>query len=134
MANNKKRNHHTGAKVTAATAVLLAALAGGSFGFRHGGWNIPGIQNNEKKGFSVEEKSVAEQAPSQNDDLMTITVRNSSFFYQGNEVTLSELESLLLSNYTAEKQIILQDDHAIKSAFDELTALLAKLSMPYTAE
>ena len=65
---------------------------------------------------------------------MTITVRNSSFFYQGNEVTLSELESLLLSDYTAEKQIILQDDHAIKSAFDELTALLAKLSMPYTAE
>ena len=65
---------------------------------------------------------------------MTITVRNSSFFYHGNEVTLSELESLLLSDYTAEKQIILQDDHAIKSAFDELTALLAKLSMPYTAE
>ena len=29
MANHKKRNHHTGAKVTAATAVLLAALAGG---------------------------------------------------------------------------------------------------------
>ena len=75
-----------------------------------------------------------DQLFSQNDDLLIITVRNSSFFYQGNEVTLSELESLLLSDYTAEKQIILQDDHAIKSAFDELTALLAKLSMPYTAE
>ena len=134
MANERKRKRHTGAKVTAATAVLLAALAGGSFGFRQSGWNIPGVQNNDKKGSAIQENSVTEQAPTQNDRILIVTVRNSGILYQGSEVTLSELEALLLSNYTVEKQIILEDDHAIKSAFDEVTALLAKLSMPYTAE
>ena len=134
MANERKRKRHTGAKVTAATAVLLAALAGGSFGFRHSGLTIPGVQNNDRKGPSAQESIVPEQAPAQDDGTLTVTVRNSGIMYRGVEVTLTQLETLLLSNYTAEKQIILQDDHAIKSTFDEVTALLAKLSMPYTAE
>ena len=134
MANERKRKKHTGAKVTAATAVLLAALAGGSFGFRQSGLNIPGVQNNDKKGPSVQESIVTEQTSAQDDGTLTVTVRNSDILYRGSEVTLSQLETLLLSDYTAEKQIILQDDHAIKSTFDEVTALLAKLSMPYTAE
>lgn len=133
MPNERKRKKHTGAKVTAATAVLLAALAGGSFGFRQSGWNIPGVQNNDKKGSPVQESIASEQA-AQDEGVLTITVQNSGIVYRGNSVTLSELEARLLSDYTAEKQIILQDDHAIKSAYDEVTALLAKLSMPFTTE
>ena len=70
MANERKRKRHTGAKVTAATAVLLAALAGGSFGFRHSGLNIPGVQNNDRKGPSAQESIVPEQAPAQDDGTM----------------------------------------------------------------
>lgn len=134
MANQRKKKRHAGAKATAATAVLLAALAGGSYGFRHSGLNIPGVQNNDKKSSSVQEESIPEQAPVQDEGTLTVTVRNSDILYRGSEVTLTQLETLLVADYTAEKQIILQDDHAIKATFDEVTALLAKLSMPYTAE
>ena len=134
MANQRNKKRHAGAKATAATAILLAALAGGSYGFRHSGLNIPGVQNNDKKGSPVQESTVTEQASVQDDGTLIVTVRNADILYRGSEVSLSQLETLLLSDYTAEKQIILQDDHAIKATFDEVTALLAKLSMPYTAE
>lgn len=134
MANQKKKKRHAGAKATAATAILLAALAGGSYGFQRSGWNIPGVQNNDRKGPSIQESTVSEQAAVQDEKTLTVTVRNSEILYQGNTVTLSDLEAQLLSDYTGEKQIVLKDDHAIKATFDEVTALLAKLSLPYTAE
>ena len=134
MANQKKKKH-TGAKVTAATAVLLAALAGGSFGIGRGGFTLPRTQPSDTNGVIMEPATVVENSFVPDEKTLNITVRNTEILYQGSTVTLEQLEKSLLSDYKAdEKEIVLQDDHAIKAAYDEVTALLAKLSLPYTAE
>ena len=127
----QKKNKHTGAKVTAAAAVLLAALAGGSFGISRGGFHFA---DSQYAGTVMQPSETVEKASAQDESILTITVQNSEILYRGEAVTLSQLEALLLSDYTEDKQIILQDDHAIKATFDEVSALLAKLSLPYTSE
>ena len=70
---------------------------------------------------------------SQDDGVLTIVVREDKLLYEDREVTLTELEENLLQNYKAETCTVeLQDDHAIKAAYDEVSALLEKLSIPYT--
>ena len=130
----QKKNKHTGAKVTAATAVLLAALAGGSFGISRGGFHFTGSQYAGTNGTVMQPSETVEKTSAQDESILTITVQNSEILYRGDAVALSQLEALLLSDYTEDKQIILQDDHAIKATFDEVSALLAKLSLPYTSE
>ena len=133
MAKQKKK--HTGAKVTAATAVLLAALAGGSFGIGRGGLSLPRTQPSDTNGVIMEPATAVENSFVPNEKTLNITVRNTDILYQGSTVTLEQLEASLLSDYKAdEKEIVLQDDHAIKATYDEVAALLAKLSLPYTAQ
>ena len=52
--------------------------------------------------------------------------------YEGQEVTLVQLEENLLKDYKAETAVELKDDHAIKAAYDEVTALLQKLNIPFS--
>ena len=160
---SSKRNRHTGGKVTAGAVILALLLAGGHFGLgigRDGGGLLTGealetakesasqavesaketvtetAQKAEEKAAEVAEtvqEKVEEAAAPQDDGVLTVTVREDKLLYEGEEVTLAQLEENLLRDYKAgDTTVELRDDHAIKAAYDEVTALLQKLSIPFT--
>ena len=151
MENSKrspKRNRHTGGKVTAGAVILALLLAGGHFGLgigREGGGLLTGqaLETAQEKAAEtveqVQEKAqeavekVQEVAAPQDDGVLTVTVKEDKLLYEGQEVTLAQLEENLLKDYKAETAVELKDDHAIKAAYDEVTALLQKLNIPFTA-
>ena len=149
---SSKRNRHTGGKVTAGAVVLALLLAGGHFGLgigREGGGLLTGqaletatetvtetAQKVEEKAAetveTVQEK-VEEAVASRDDGVLIVTVNEDKLLYEGQEVTLAQLEESLLKDYKAETTTVeLKDDHAIKAAYDEAKALLEKLSIPFT--
>ena len=143
-----KRNNHTGGKVTAGVVVLALLLAGGHFGLgigREGGGLLTGenIQNatetvtqtaQDAKETMVETAEKVQEAVAPKDDgVLTITVKEDKLDYEGQEVTLSQLEEGLLKDYKAGTSTVeLKDDHAIKAAYDEVKALLQKLNIPFS--
>ena len=157
-----KRNRHTGGKVTAGAVILALLLAGGHFGLgigREGGGVLTGQameqaqetvteaaeqaqetvteaveQVQEKAAEAVEtvQEKAEEAGAVQDDGVLTVTVREDKLLYEGQEVTLAQLEENLLKDYKAETAVELKDDHAIKAAYDEVTALLQKLNIPFT--
>ena len=154
MENNRssKRNRHTGGKVTAGAVVLALLLAGGHFGLgigREGGGLLTGqaletatetvTQTAEKvqeTGVETAEKvqeAVTEAVAPKDDGVLTVTVKEDKLLYEGEEVTLAQLEESLLKDYKAGTNTVeLVDDHAIKAAYDEVNALLQKLNIPFT--
>ena len=69
----------------------------------------------------------------QDDGILTVTVREDKLLYEGREVDLTQLEENLLKDYKADSSTVeLLDDHAIKAVYDEVSALLQKLSIPFT--
>ena len=148
----KKKNRHTGAKTAAAIVVLAALMGGGYYGLGIGQdlITLPGVVPSQAESSAVHETSQASEKPqeastiaesalpeSQNpakseDDILEIVIREDKIEYEGNVITLQELEEALLSDYTEEMNVTLTDDHAIKATYDEVTALLEKLSIPYT--
>ena len=139
MEENKrspKRNRHTGGKVTAGAVILALLLAGGHFGLgigREGGGLLTGqaLETAQETVETVQEK-VQEVAAPQDDGVLTVTVKEDKLLYEGQEVTLAQLEENLLKDYKAETAVELKDDHAIKAAYDEVTALLQKLNIPFS--
>ena len=150
-----KRNRHTGGKVTAGAVILALLLAGGHFGLgigREGGGLLTGEaletaketvtetaeQVQEKAEETVEtvetiQEKVEEAAAPQDDGVLTVTVKEDKLLYEGSEVTLAQLEESLLKDYRGDATAVeLRDDHAIKAAYDEVTALLQKLNIPFT--
>ena len=117
MEENKrspKRNRHTGGKVTAGAVILALLLAGGHFGLgigREGGGLLTGenIQNatetvtqtaQDAKETVVETAEKVQEAVAPKDDgVLTITVKEDKLDYEGQEVTLSQLEEGLLKDY-----------------------------------
>ena len=76
---------------------------------------------------------VQEIVVQQDDGILTITVREDKLLYEGREVDLTQLEDDLLNDYKADASTVeLQDDHAIKAVYDEVSALLQRLSIPFT--
>ena len=154
MEQNKrstKRNRHTGGKVTAGAVILALLLAGGHFGLgigREGGGLLTGqaletatetvtetAQKAEEKAAEVVEtvqEKVEEVVSPQDDGVLTVTVREDKLLYEGQEVTLVQLEEALLRDYSDGVKVSLTDDHAIKAAYDEAKALLQKLNIPFT--
>ena len=141
-ATRNKRSRHTGAKVTGAAVIIAALLAGGHFGLGigrgEGGALLP---NQEAPAAQTAVAETAEEtteaAPAENpadDGVLGITVREDGVYYEGEAVTLDELGEALLKDWKDGVGVTLTDDHAIKSTYDEVTALLDKLSIPYTAE
>ena len=157
---SSKRNRHTGGKVTAGAVILALLLAGGHFGLgigRGGGGLLTGeamesakesasqaVENTkeavtetdrkteEKTGETAQEKVEEGTAP-QDDGVLTITVQEDKLLYEGQETDMTQLEESLLRDYKGETTTVeLRDDHAIKAAYDEVTALLQKLSIPFT--
>lgn len=157
---SSKRNRHTGGKVAAGAVILALLLAGGHFGLgigRGGGGLLTGEalesaqesasqavestketgtqtpqKAEEKTGEAVQEKVEEGTAP-QDDGVLTITVQEDKLLYEGQETDMTQLEESLLRDYKGETTTVeLRDDHAIKAAYDEVTALLQKLSIPFT--
>ncbi len=116
-----------------------------SYAVRDDLWMIPGggLEAGEDEGSccvrelaeetveTVQEKVQEVTAP-QDDGVLTVTVREDKLLYEGQEVTLAQLEENLLKDYKTETAVELKDDHAIKAAYDEVTALLQKLNIPFS--
>lgn len=154
MENNRssKRNRHTGGKVTAGAVVLALLLAGGHFGLgigREGGGLLTGqaletatetvtqtaekVQETAVETAEKVQEAVTEAVAPKDDGVLTITVKEDKLLYEGEEVTLAQLEESLLRDYKAGTNTVeLVDDHAIKAAYDEVNALLQKLNIPFT--
>ena len=138
-----KRKRHTGGKVAGGAILLAALLAGGHFGLgigREGGGLLTGEKAQSAKQTLVETTETAVETVTEavqqivvDDGVLTITVREDKLFYEGKETTLAQLEEKLLKEYKAKSTTVeLKDDHAIKAAYDEVKALLQKLSLPVT--
>ena len=137
MANerNKKRGH--GVRNTAiAGAALLLLLGGGRYGLGIGRGGGEGVLPQE--GDSVlpetaqtetgEATAAPEEAPG-DDGVLEITVREDKLYYEGEAVDLTALRDALLRDYAEGVKVKLTDDHAIKSAYDEVSALLTSLGI-----
>ena len=149
---NPKRNRHTGGKVTAGAVVLALLLAGGHFGLgigREGGGLLTGealetaketvtetaeqVQEKAEETVETIQEKVEEAIAPQDDGVLTVTVKEDKLLYEGSEVTLAQLEESLLKDYKGDATAVeLRDDHAIKAAYDEVTALLQKLNIPFS--
>ena len=145
---SRKRKRHTGRKVAGGTILLALLLAGGHFGLgigrEDGGLLTGGRLQDAVETVSQVVQSTQQTVPEtaqpvqeivvpQDDGVLSIVVREDKLFYEGQEVTLAQLEEDLLRDYKAETTTVeLQDDHAIKAAYDETYALLQKLSIPFT--
>ena len=149
---SSKRNRHTGGKVTAGAVVLALLLAGGHFGLgigREGGGLLTGqaletatetvtqtaekVQETAVETAEKVQEAVTEAVSPQDDGVLTITVKEDKLLYEGSEVTLAQLEESLLKDYKAGTNTVeLVDDHAIKATYDEVSALLQKLAIPFT--
>ena len=145
---SRKRKRHTGRKVAGGTVLLALLLAGGHFGLgigrEDGGLLTSGRLQGAVEAVLQTAESTPEEVPEtaqpvqeivvpQDDGVLSIVVREDKLLYEGQEVTLAQLEEGLLRDYKAETTTVeLQDDHAIKAAYDEVHALLQKLSIPFT--
>ena len=154
MEENKRsqRNRHTGGKVTAGAVILALLLAGGHFGLgigREGGGLLTGealettketvtetaeqVQEKAEETVETIQEKVEEAIAPQDDGVLTVTVKEDKLLYEGAEVTLAQLEESLLKDYKGDATAVeLRDDHAIKAAYDEVTALLQKLNIPFS--
>ena len=145
---SRKRRRHTGRKVAGGAVLIALLLAGGHFGLgigrEDGGLLTSGRLQDAVETVSQVVQSTQQTVPEtaqpvqeivvpQDDGVLSIVVREDKLFYEGQEVTLAQLEEDLLRDYKAETTTVeLQDDHAIKAAYDETYALLQKLSIPFT--
>lgn len=137
MANerNNKRGH--GVRNTAiAGAALLLLLGGGRYGLGIGRGGGEGVLPQEGDSVlpetaqteTVEATAAPEEAPG-DDGVLEITVREDKLYYEGKAVDLTALRDALLRDYAEGVKVKLTDDHAIKSAYDEVSALLTSLGI-----
>lgn len=141
--------------VGGAGAVLLvgALLFGGAkLGFGGGGDGILPVRGGSGQNETVQTEDVPSvtqdagqesalaqnEAPDQpvepaekaeDDNILTITVREGQILYRGEIVDLDGLEQYLLEDYTQDKTVTLSDDHAIKSVYDDVQSMLHKLEI-----
>ena len=160
---SSQRNRHTGGKVAGGALILALLLAGGHFGLgigREGGGLLTGqaletaqetlsetaekaqekaaeavetVQEKAQETVETVQEKVEEAVSPQDDGVLTVTVREDKLLYEGEEVTLAQLEENLLRDYKGDDTTVeLKDDHAIKAAYDEAAALLQKLNIPFS--
>ena len=142
----KERSGRGRAGTGAAVAVLvLAALLGGRYGLGlgggKGGEGLLPESGSAVQGEAAEATAAPEAAPAEateqeasgqeaDDGVLTVTVREDKLFYEDEETDLAALEEALLRDYVpGVTDVKLIDDHAIKSAYDEVTALLERLGI-----
>lgn len=138
-----KKNRHTGAKVTGgAGAVVILALLFGGLGRGGGNGILPGGNGSEflsETGSKIEQK--VDEATDfvqdtlnlgeKDDGVLSIVVKGDTIIYEGKEVSSSALEEALTGDYKDGVTVSLEDDHAIKGTYDEVTAILDKIGISY---
>ena len=131
----KEKKKRSGRVTTLAAAAAVLLLAGG--GMRSNGF---GLLPNEGDSVLPEEESVQSQqvidrrdAEAVDDYVLTVTVREDTLFFEGEEVSPEELEEALLRSYSTEHQVELVDEGGIKATYDTAEAILARLEIPYEA-
>ncbi len=140
---SQQKKSHTGAKAGVTAAVILALLGGGYFGFGGGqGGLFPSGQSGE--GSSAQESAIITESESEKEsEVITtqeeeqdlkIVITESGIQYKGQDVSVTELEEALLKDFHEGLSVTVKDDHAIKSAYDEVTGLLSKLNIKFTEE
>lgn len=63
------------------------------------------------------------------DNILSIEVNEDKIIYEGEEISSTELEQRLLSDMKDGMSVSLTDNHAIKGTFDDVKAILSKLSL-----
>ena len=139
--DNGGKRSHTGRNVTLGALLLAALLGGGHYGLGIGrGGGSEGLlpeSGNSTQSETVETAQTAEPrevestAEPGDDGVLSIVVREDKLYYEDEEISLSALEQALLRDYVKDSTTVtLTDDHAIKSAYDAVTALLDRLGIP----
>ena len=140
---DNKKSAHTGRKAAGTVAILALLMGGGYFGLGvgnpQGGWLNPAPAVTQESPQTTGAPATT-QAPVQttapvesttaDDGILRITVKESGILYRGQSMSLAELEQALLQDYKEGYKVKLTDDHAIKSVYDEVTALLGRLQLP----
>ena len=136
----EKKKSHTGRNVATAAVILALLGGGGYFGLGVGNPNgglLPNTQPTQQQTQAqTQEETVppttAEptEAPTES-SVLTITVKESEILYQGRTVTLAELETAILSDFKEGKSVKLVDEKAIEAVYGDVSALLAKLNIPF---
>lgn len=102
-----------------------------------------GTSSVEEAVIGGESSENGKEASGEEEGKFIITVSESKILCDGRELSVTELENLLESKFIsgddaaenlANLEIVVRDDHAVKSSFDAVTALLTKLDIPYTTE
>ena len=129
-----EKKHHPVRNTAAGVGAvaLLAMLLGGRFGLGMGGNGGEGLLPAQESAPEPAPTAAEEVIQEPDDGVLTITVREDGLVYEGRDVTLSELEAALLSDYKEGVSVELVDDHAVKASYDEAGALLQKLAIEYT--
>ncbi len=153
MADNQKNNKkskHTGAKVVGGAALLALLFGGGYFGLgigNPGGGVIGGHETEAGSAGSPEETKQQEtpaatepsteetqESTEETKEAIRISVKESEIWYNDTKVTLEELETALMHDYSfTEKQpVTLVDEKAVKGTYDAVTAILEKYHIEFT--
>ncbi|MDO5445511.1 MAG: hypothetical protein Q4F31_07815 [Eubacteriales bacterium] len=82
-------------------------------------------QDNAVNNSGIEEQEYDYSA----DNILSIEVVEDKIYYEGEEITAADLEQRLLSDVREGMSVSLTDNHAIKGTFDEVKAILSKLSL-----
>ena len=139
MAKDKKK----GGGAALGLLALLALLGGGGyFGLGIGNPNGGLLPNSNPSAPApvASQEQTAQQTSEQTQEVtaapteatvLVITIREDKILYQDREVSLTELETALLSDYKAGKTVRLADDKAIESVYGDVSALLNKLNIPF---
>lgn len=134
-----KKRSHTGRNVTLTALLLAALLGGGHFGLGIGRGSGEGLlpqsgnstQSETAQTQEAEAPETQEAEAPADDGVLAIVVKEDKLYYEGREIDLAGLEQALLQDYVQGKtRVTLTDDHAIKSAYDEVAALLERLGIP----
>ena len=128
MAEKKK---HTGRNVAVGAGLVALLLLGGRMGLPGGGGGLlPGGSGTPAPAESVQATQPAE-TPAGSRELV-IRVSGDKLLLNGEELDAAALEHRLLEDYADGAEVRLEDDQAIKAAYDEAAALLERLDIPYT--
>lgn len=87
-------------------------------------------ENSEVQDISEENLEISEQKYDYSaDNILSIEVNEDKIIYEGEEITAADLEEKLLSDVREGVSVSLTDNHARKGTFDEVKAILSKLSL-----
>lgn len=103
------------------------------FGKCGGGGLFPGKGSGSNHKTQSDTKSVSKSSNKNNDNYIEITVSEKKIFFNNSECQdIDDLKKKLTKNYKEGDEIVLRDDKAIKSSYDEVKALLNELGYIYT--